>query len=140
MGTRDGRTQFARACKPALLHLGFRTWVSGPRYLALKTWVLGPGQTHMLSGPRFQDLDRRMHRYRTPKALHPTVIDRCSILCLIFFPITFLCVQWSQTHARTHRQAKLYIWLFPLLFHFIVHHKYKCKYWIITITLIQLLL
>jgi hypothetical protein len=31
VGTRDGRTQSARACKPALLHLALRTWVSGPR-------------------------------------------------------------------------------------------------------------
>jgi hypothetical protein len=42
VGTCDGRTQSARACKPALLHLALRTWVSGPRYLALKTWVSGP--------------------------------------------------------------------------------------------------
>jgi hypothetical protein len=47
VGTRDGRTQSAPACKPALLHLALRTWVSGPR---------------------------QTHRYRTPKALHPTVV------------------------------------------------------------------
>ncbi len=41
--------------------LGFtlKTWVSKPRYFALRTWVLGPRQTH---------------RYRTSKALHPTVV------------------------------------------------------------------
>jgi hypothetical protein len=50
VGTRDSRTQSTRACKP---------WVSGPRYLALRTWVSGPRQTH---------------KYRTPKALHPTVV------------------------------------------------------------------
>jgi hypothetical protein len=115
VGTRDGRTQSARACKPALLHLALRTWVSGP------------GQTHALSGPGFQDLDGRT------KALHPTVVDRCSVLCLIFsrhfslrpsslfsassgdrrtlFPasiVTFLCVQWWQTDRRT-QQVTLYI-------------------------------
>jgi hypothetical protein len=37
VGTRDSRTQSARACKPALLHLALRTWVSGPRYLAFRT-------------------------------------------------------------------------------------------------------
>jgi hypothetical protein len=30
VGTRDGRTQSARACKLALLHLALKTWVSGP--------------------------------------------------------------------------------------------------------------
>jgi hypothetical protein len=42
VGTRDSRTQSARACKPALLHLAFRTWVSGSQYLVLRTWVSGP--------------------------------------------------------------------------------------------------
>jgi hypothetical protein len=31
VGTRDGQTQSARACKPVLLHLALRTWVLGPR-------------------------------------------------------------------------------------------------------------
>ncbi len=31
VGTRDGQTQSVRACKPALLHLALKTWVSGPR-------------------------------------------------------------------------------------------------------------
>jgi hypothetical protein len=29
--TPEGQTQSARACKPALLHLALRTWVSGPQ-------------------------------------------------------------------------------------------------------------
>ncbi len=60
MGTCDGRTQSAHACKPALLHL------------ALKTWV---------------------------KDLHPTVVDRCSVLCLIFFSSLFFA---SSSHRQTH--------------------------------------
>ncbi len=47
VGTRNGQTQSARGCKPALLHLALRTWVSGPR---------------------------QMHRYMTLKALHPLVV------------------------------------------------------------------
>ncbi len=78
VGTRDGRTQSARACKLALLHLALRTWVSGPRLmntgfqdldkrtLSFKTsinehWVSGLRQTHALSGLGFQDLDGRTH-------------------------------------------------------------------------------
>jgi hypothetical protein len=47
-----------------------RTWVSGPRYLALRTWVSGPRKLSIL---------------------------RSSYL----FPVTFLCVQWSQTDVHT---------------------------------------
>jgi hypothetical protein len=95
--------------------LGFRTSTDAR---TLRTWVSGPRQTHALSGPGFQDLDG------CTKALHPMVVDRCSVLCHMFFPslfstssghiqththnlVTFLYVQWSQTHARTNKQ--LYI-------------------------------
>jgi hypothetical protein len=57
-----------------LLHLGLRTWVSRPWYLALRTWVSRP-----------------------PSYGCRPVLGPVSYL----FPITFLCVQWSQTHART---------------------------------------
>jgi hypothetical protein len=33
VGTRDGRTQSASACKLTLLHLALKTWVSGPRQI-----------------------------------------------------------------------------------------------------------
>ncbi len=46
MGTRDGRTQSARACKPALLHLALRTF----GFRTSVFWLWGPG---------FQDLDKR---------------------------------------------------------------------------------
>ncbi len=98
VGTRDGRTQSARACKPAVAtfgsqDLGFR--ISINRHLV------------SLSGPGFQDLDKQALGFtlRTwvsgPRKLS---ILRSSY----FFPITFLCVQWSQTHART-QQVTLYI-------------------------------
>ncbi len=86
MGTRDGRTQSASACKPALLHLalrtlgfrtsvigsedlGFRTSVFGSEDLGFRTSVFGSedlgfrtsinGHWVSLSGPGFQDLDKR---------------------------------------------------------------------------------
>ncbi len=110
----------ALACKPAMLHLALRTWISGPRYLALRTWVSGlrqmdagfhsqnlgfrtqtDGRWVSLSELGFQDSDRwtlgftlgtwasgpryfalktwvseprQTHKYRTLKALHPTVV------------------------------------------------------------------
>jgi hypothetical protein len=91
VGTRDGRTQSACACKPALLHLALKTWVSGPRYLALRTWVSGPRQTH---------------RYRTPKALHPMVVLSFSRHFSLCPPSLFSA---SSGHRQTHRQATLYI-------------------------------
>ncbi len=76
MGNRDGRTQSARACKPALLHLalrtlGFRTSVFGSEDLGfriskkdtgLHSQDLGfrtsiNGHWVSLSGPGFQDLE-----------------------------------------------------------------------------------
>ncbi len=88
-------------------------WLSVPGFQNLDIWFSRPG---------FQDLDRRTHSqdlgFRTLKALHPTVVDLCLVMCLIFFlslfsafsghrqtharnPVTFLCVQWSQTDTRT---------------------------------------
>jgi hypothetical protein len=64
-------------------YLALRTWVSGPRYLALKTWVSEPRYLALktwVSEPRYLALKtwvsgpRQTHRYRTPKALHPTVV------------------------------------------------------------------
>ncbi len=62
-------------------------------------WLSGHGFQHLdiwLSGPGFQDLDRC-----TDIGHRKFSILRSSHL----FPVTFLCVQWSQTHARTHRLA-----------------------------------
>ncbi len=94
MCTRDGRTQSARACKPALLHLalrtlGFRTLVFGSEDLGFRTSI--NGHQVSLSGPGFQDLDKRAlgFTFRTwvsgPRKLS---ILRSSYL----FPVTFLCV------------------------------------------------
>ncbi len=94
MDTRDGRTQSARACKPALLHLalrtlGFRTSVFGSEDLGFRTSINGHWVS--LSGPGFQDLDKRALGFtlRTwvsgPRKLS---ILRSSYL----FPLTFLCV------------------------------------------------
>jgi len=77
---------------------GFRTWLSGPGFQALnarfqdldlKTWV---------SGPRYLALRTRV---LGPRKLS---ILRSSFL----FPVTFLCVQWTQTDARTD-YVNLYI-------------------------------
>ncbi len=76
VGNRDGRTQSARACKPALLHLalrtlGFRTSVFGSEDLGFRTSKKDTGfhsqdlgfRTSInghwvsLSGPGFQDLE-----------------------------------------------------------------------------------
>jgi hypothetical protein len=73
------------------LGLALRTWVSGLQYLALRTWVSGPRQTH---------------RYRTPKALHPTVVLSFSRHFSLRPPSLF---STSNGHRQTHRQATLYI-------------------------------
>jgi hypothetical protein len=69
------------------LSFTFRTWVSEPRYLVLRTWVSGPWQTH---------------RYRTPKALHPTVVLSFSRLFSLRPPSLF---STSSGHRRTHAQT-----------------------------------
>jgi hypothetical protein len=86
--------------------LGFRTSIFGSHDLVFRPSING----HWVSRPQ------QTQRYRTLKAFHPTVVDQCSVLFLIFFPslfsasiVTFLYVQWSQTHKRM-QQAKLYIW------------------------------
>jgi hypothetical protein len=118
VGTRDGRTQSARACKPALLHLalrtlGFRTSVFGSEDLGFRTSINGDWVS--LSGPGFQDLDKRALGFtlRTwvsgPRKLS---ILRSSY----FFPVTFLSrpvfpslFSASSGHRRTDapkRKAK----------------------------------
>jgi hypothetical protein len=96
VGTRDSRTQSARACKPALLHLALRTWVSGPR---------------------------QTHRYRTPKALHPTVV--LSFSRHFLFPRHFSLrpvVTNARTDAHTHATSDFIykimsnITMFPIRF------------------------
>jgi hypothetical protein len=86
--------------------LGFKTSIFGSQDLGFKT---STGR-----------------RYRTPKALHPTVVLSFSRHFSLRPPslfststVTFLCVQWSQTDRQTDRrtqQATLYIrlsfWLF----------------------------
>jgi hypothetical protein len=126
VGTRDGWTQSACACKPALLHLalrilGFRTSVFGSEDLGLRTSI----NEHWVSlwGPGFQDLDKRALGFtlRTwvsgPRKLS---ILRSSYLFLIIFLcvhrhfspassflVTFLCVQWSHTDTiRTGLQVR----------------------------------
>jgi hypothetical protein len=73
--------------------LGFRTSIN-------RHWV-------SLSGLRFQDLDKRALGF----TLRTWVSGprKLSILPSSYlFPVTFLCVQWSQTHARM-QQVTLYI-------------------------------
>ncbi len=116
MGTCDGRTQSARACKPVLLHLalrtlGFRTSVFGSENLGLRTSING----HWVSlwGPGFQDLDKWALGFtlRTwvsgPRKL--SILRSSYLFPVTFFPrpvfsslfststVTFLCVQWSHT-------------------------------------------
>jgi hypothetical protein len=93
--------------------LGFRTSInghlvslSGPGFQNLDIWLSRPEFQDLdiwLSRPGFQDLDRR-----TDIGHRKLSILRSSYL----FPVTFLCIQWSQTHGRTDRQATLYIRLF----------------------------
>jgi hypothetical protein len=78
-------------------------WLSGPGFqdldkrtmgFTLRTWVSGPWQTH---------------KYRTPKALHPTVILSFSCHFSLRPPSLF---STSSGHIRTDRrtqQATLYI-------------------------------
>jgi hypothetical protein len=104
VGTRDSRTQSARACKPAWIaafgsqdldfrtsifgsqDLGFRTSIFGSQDLGFRTsinrhWVSEPWQTHKSS-----------RSYGCRSMLGPVSY---------LFPVTFLCVQWSQTDAGT---------------------------------------
>jgi hypothetical protein len=94
VGTRDDRTQSTLACKLALLHLAFRTWVLTPRYLALRTSINGHWVS--FSRPEFQDLDIWLSGLgfqdldiRTDIGHRKLSILRSSYL----FPVTFLCVQ-----------------------------------------------
>ncbi len=123
MGTRDGRTQSARACKPALLHLalrtlGLRTSVFGSEDLGFRTSINGHWVS--LSGPGFQDLDKRALGFtlrtwvsgpRKLSILRSSYLFPVTFLCVhrhfspaSSFPVTFLCVQWSQTD-RAHVRA-----------------------------------
>ncbi len=121
MCTRDGRTQSARACKLALLHLALRTLafrisVFGSEDLGFRTSING----HWVSllGPGFQDLDKRALGFtfrtwvsgpRKLSILRSSYLFPVTFLCVhrhfspaSSFPVTFLCVQWSQTDRRTH--------------------------------------
>jgi hypothetical protein len=123
--TRDGRTQSARACNPALLHLalrtlGFRTSVFGSEDLGFRISINGHWVS--LSGPEFQDLDKRALGFtlrtwvsgpRKISILRSSYLFPVTFLCVhrhfspaSSFPVTFLCVQWSQTDRRTHGLSK----------------------------------
>jgi hypothetical protein len=79
--------------------------LSGPGFQDLNIWLSGPGFQAL--NARFQDLNLRTW-VSGPRKLS---ILRSSYL----FPVTFLCVQWSQTHARTD-VVNLYIrYATPLL-------------------------
>jgi hypothetical protein len=116
VGTRDGRTQSAHACKPALLHLalrtlGFKTSVFGSEDLGFRTSINGHWVSLSRSG--FQDLDKRALGFtlmtwvsgpRKLSILRLSYLFPVTFLCVhrhfspaSSFPVTFLCVQWSQT-------------------------------------------
>ncbi len=96
-------------------------WLSGPGFQDLDIWLLGPGFQDFdiwLSRLGFQDLVKRTLGFRTsidahtlrtwvsgPRRMHESSpsYGRWSVLGLVsyLFLVTFLCVQWSQTHART---------------------------------------
>ncbi len=88
-----------------LLHLGLRTWVSGPRYLALRTWVSGPpsyGRRPVL-GPMsylFPVTFLYVHRHFSLRPLSLFFASSGHKQTHACNPVTFLCVQWSQTHTR----------------------------------------
>jgi hypothetical protein len=93
LGLKPGRKKNpGQLAGPQFLDLDLRTWVSGPGFqdLGLRTWVSGLRQMH---------------------ATHPTVVSSFSRhfslrpLSLFFFSSRSLCIQWSQTHRRTHRQV-----------------------------------
>jgi hypothetical protein len=94
VGTRDGRTQSARACKPALLHLalrtlGFRISVFGSEDLGFKTSINGHWVS--LSGPGFQDLEKRALGF-TLRTWVSGPRKLCILRSSFSFPVTFLCV------------------------------------------------
>jgi hypothetical protein len=129
VGTRDGRTQSARACKD----LGFGSedlgsiWLWGPGFQDLNIWLSEPGfwlsrpgfqdLDIWLSGPRFQDLDIWLSRpgfqdldiwlsgpetsYGHRPLLGPVFFPSL-FSASIFLCVTFFCVQWSQTDRQTH--------------------------------------
>ncbi len=126
MPARDGRTQSARACKPALLHLalrtlGFRTSVFGSKDLGLRTSINGHWVS--LSGPGFQDLDKRALGFtlrtwvsgpRKLSILRSSYLFPITFLCVhrhfspaSSFLVTFLYVQWSQTDRRTQGLSEI---------------------------------
>ncbi len=71
--------------------LGFGTSIFGSQNLGFRTSI--NGHWVWLSRLGFQDLDRRTDIGRR----------KLSILQLSYlFPVTFLCVQWSQTNTQTN--------------------------------------
>jgi hypothetical protein len=77
---------------------GFRTWISGPGFQALNARFQDLDLRTWVSGPRYLALSTWVSRPRKLSILRSSYL----------FPVTFLCVQWSQTHART-QQVILYI-------------------------------
>jgi hypothetical protein len=124
VGTRDGRTQSARACKPALLHLalrtlGFRTSVFGSEDLGFRTSINGHwfhsqdlgfrtsinGHWVSLSGPGFQDLQSSPSYGRL--IFFPSLFSASTVTFLprpVFLSLfSASTVTDEQTHARTKR-------------------------------------
>jgi hypothetical protein len=73
---------------PGFQDLSFRTSIFGSQDLGFRTSIFGS-----------QDLG-----FRTSMDAQKLSILRSSY----FFLVTFLCVQWSQTNARTDRQAAVF--------------------------------
>jgi hypothetical protein len=63
--------------------LGFR-----PSTRGFRTWISGPGFQDLESSPSYGLL-----------IFFPSLFSASTVTFL--FPVTFLCVQWSQTDART---------------------------------------
>jgi hypothetical protein len=81
---------------------GFKTWLSRPGFQALGIWLSGPGFQDLESSPSYGRLiffpslfSASIVTFLFPRhfSLRPP--------SLFFFPVTFLCVQWSQTDGRT---------------------------------------
>jgi hypothetical protein len=92
----------ARVAAFGFQDLGSRTLIFGSQDLGFRTsinghWVSGLWQTHAFSGLGFQDLDGRT------KALHPMVVDRCSVLCISRHFSLRPVVTDRQTHRRTQQ-------------------------------------
>ncbi len=126
--TRDGRTQSARACKPALLHLalrtlGFRTSVFGSEDLDFRTSINGHWVS--LSRPGFQDLDKQALGFT-----FKTWVSRPRKLSILWssylFPVTFLCVHRHFSPASSFLVIFLPRPVFPSLFSRVQFSRHFC--------------